>query len=202
MHPARKCDPRYAKTPLRKRKTEKDRQPDQNRHGSGRVLQAVQRCASSRALRPKLFETAGHTSHTPQEARDENASCSEGGGSAGLGAGAPALRICHQHPVAHTVPWEVWGGGGSQQPGPVGCRADAQGRGKEAAAMGLSTPRQCRAHRVGPRPSPRKPAGRSVSFKLPIRSNGLTRVPSSSPWRTRRHAPGLPRVRVQTPSVT
>lgn len=68
--------------------------------------------------------------------------------------------------------------------------------------MGLSTPRQCRAHRVGPSPSPRKPAGRSVSFKLPIRSNGLTRVPSSSPRRTCRHAPGLPRVRVQTPSVT
>lgn len=130
MHPARKCDPRYAKTPLCKRKTEKDRQPDQNRHGSGRVLQAVQRCASSRALRPKLFETAGHTSHTPQEARDENALCSEGGGSAGLGAGVPALRICHQHPAAHTVPWEVWGVAGHSSQGPSGAEQMRRGAGR------------------------------------------------------------------------
>lgn len=56
--------------------------------------------------------------------------------------------------------------------------------------MGLSTPRQCRAHRVRPRPSPTKPAGRSVSFKLPIRSNGLTRVPSQLPPEDAQARPG------------
>lgn len=76
------------------------------------------------------FETAGHTSHTPQEARDENASCSEGGGSAGLGAGAPALRICHQHPVAHTVPWEVWGVAGHSSQGPSGAEQMRRGAGR------------------------------------------------------------------------
>lgn len=90
----------------------------------------VQRCASSRALRPKLFETAGHTSHTPQKARDENASCSKGGGSAGLGAPAPALRICHQHPVAHTVPWEVWGVAGHSSQGPSGAEQMRRGAGR------------------------------------------------------------------------